>query len=108
VKTIIASVITAIGASVCCIGPVVAVTVGAGALGAASIRFEPYRPAFLALTLAFLGLAFYRVYRPAADACAPGATCPPAPRVRTKLMLWVAATVIVLLIMFPYYVEFLL
>ena len=107
-KTVIATLVTAMAASVCCIGPVVAVTVGAGALGAASIQFEPYRPLFLALTLALLGFAFYRVYRPAANVCASGSTCRPASQTRAKVMLWIAAAVVVILITFPYYVEFLL
>lgn len=107
-KTIFASVVTAIAASACCIGPVVAVTLGASALGAASIQLEPYRPLFVTLTLAFFGFAFYRVYRPAADVCTPESTCGPASQTRAKVMLWIAAAVAVILVTFPYYIEFLL
>ena len=46
-KAVVASVVVAAAASVCCIGPVVAAVLGAGVLGAASTRFEPYRPWFL-------------------------------------------------------------
>jgi mercuric ion transport protein len=57
-KAVVASVVAATAASVCCIGPVVAAVLGAGALGAASTRFEPYRPWFLGLTMILLGVGF--------------------------------------------------
>jgi MerT mercuric transport protein len=66
------SVVTAVTASVYCIGPVVAVTLGAGALTAGSVRFERHRPA---LTVALLGFAFYRVFRPSPADCAADSTC---------------------------------
>lgn len=58
-------------ASACCIGPVVFSVIGAGALGAAAVRLEPYRPWFMAFTLVLVSLAFYGAYRPIpADGCA--------------------------------------
>ena len=92
------SVVTAVAASVCCIGPVVAVTVGAGALTAFSVRFEPFRPVFLTLTVALLGFAFYRAYRPSPAVCSADSTCPPAANRRAKLMLWFAAVVVLLFV----------
>lgn len=67
------SVVTAVAASVCCIGPVVAVTAGASALTAVAVRFEPFRQVFLMLTVALLGFAFHRVYRPSPPECAADA-----------------------------------
>lgn len=101
------SVVTAVAASVCCIGPVVAVTLGAGALTAGSIRFEPYRPVFLTLTVALLGFAFYGVYRPSGDTCATDGPCPPAANRRATLIVWFVAGVVLLFVAFPYYVEYL-
>ena len=103
-----ASVLTAVVASVCCIGPVVAVTLGAGALTAVSIRFEPYRPVFLTLTVALLGFSFYRVYQPAAETCGADSTCPPTANRRAKLVVWFVGFVVLLFVTFPYYVEYLL
>jgi len=71
------SILTAIAASLYCIGPVVAVTAGA-ALTAVAVRFEPFRPLFLTLSLGLLGFAFYRVYPRSSAACAVDSTCPPA------------------------------
>jgi mercuric ion transport protein len=90
-------------ASLCCIGPVLFVTLGVGA-GLAS-RFEPLRPLFTVLTLALLGLGFYTVYgrRPAAaPACSDAETCAaPRNRTRDKILLWTAAIVAVIVLTFP-------
>ena len=107
-KTAWLSVVTALAASVCCIGPVVAVTLGASALTAVAVRFEPYRPVFLTLTLALLGFAFYGVYRPAIGTCSPDGTCPPTANRRTRRLVWFAAVVVLSFITFPYYIGYLL
>ncbi len=65
------SLISALLASVCCIGPVffAAIGVGAGASGllADTARFlawlTPFRPIFIGFTYIFLGIGFYRAYR---------------------------------------------
>lgn len=106
-KAAIGSVIAAAGASACCVGPVVFSLVGAGALGAASMQLEPYRPWFLALTLALLGVAFVTAYRRQPAACADG-NCTPSSRRTAKAVLWVAVVLAVLLITFEYYVELLI
>lgn len=106
-KTAIGSVLTAAGASICCIGPVVFSALGVGALGAAATRFEPYRPVFLTLTAALLAGSFYIVYRPSGDACAADETCQPAPKRTAKIVLWLATLLVILLITFPYYVNWL-
>jgi len=104
-KALVASVVAAVGAAVCCAGPVVAAVLGVGAIGAASRWFEPYQPWFLGLTVILLGMAFVSTYRrqPAA-ACADG-SCAPSSRRTAKIVLWVAAVVVGLLAAFPYYVE---
>lgn len=89
-------------ASLCCIGPVLFVTLGIGA-GLAS-TFEPLRPVFTALTVGILAVGFYVVYqKPAAtEACAPSAGCSvPRSRIRDKVILWSATVVALLLLSFP-------
>lgn len=104
-KTVIGSVVAAIAASACCLGPVVLWLLGAGALGAAATRLEPLRPVFLGLTLALLGSAFYVTYRPARAACAPDGSCASAPKPTAKIVLWIATVLVLLLVTFPYYVN---
>jgi mercuric ion transport protein len=103
VKIIAGSLVAAIGASACCLGPVVFSLVGAGALAAASMRLEPYRPWFLAATVVLLGTAFVTTYRASAATCGE-VTCPSSSRRRTRMFLWLAVVLVVLLVTFPYYV----
>jgi mercuric ion transport protein len=95
--------------SLCCVGPLLFVTLGVGA-GLAS-TFEPLRPAFGVVMLGLFGLAFYSVYGRRAlrtaseseqDACATGPACAtPRNRVREQVILWVAISVALILWTFP-------
>lgn len=97
-------------ASLCCVGPLLFVTLGVGA-GVAS-RFEPLRPLFTALTLALLAVGFYLVYgraparagepAPEGAACGPDGSCAvPRNRTRDKVLLWVATVVAIVFLTFP-------
>jgi mercuric ion transport protein len=105
-KTAVASVVAAAAASVCCIGPVVAAALGAGALGAASTRMEPYRPWFLGVTMVCLVIGFVSAYRREPE-CADD-TCAPTSRRSAKIILWIAVGVVGLLAAFPYYMRWFL
>ncbi len=105
-KTIVASVITAVGASACCLGPFVLSLVGAGALGAAATQFEPYRPFLLGVTFVLLASAFYVTYRSAkGSSCAADGGCTTSSNRTAKIVLWIATLLVVLLVAFPYYIE---
>jgi mercuric ion transport protein len=101
----IGAIVSALLASLCCIGPVLFVTVGVGA-GLAT-WFEPLRPVFTVLTVALMAVGFYSVYgRSAArteESCEEGATCTPrsASRTRDKLVLWSATLIALMLLTFP-------
>ena len=106
-KTPFGAIGAAVAASACCIAPVLFSLLGAGALGASAIKFEPYRPWFLGLTVVVLGVAFYSAYRPvAADTCADS-TCTPNSKRTAKIIVWIAAALVTLLITFPYYISYL-
>ncbi len=95
----------AVGASLCCILPILVAVAGVGsaALGA---RFEPFRPYFIVLTVGLLAVAFYRAYKP--QECAPGETCAvPAGQRRYRILLWIVAALAAALMTFPYYSEWL-
>jgi mercuric ion transport protein len=103
-RAVAGSVIAAVVASACCIGPVVLVLLGVGAFGASLAALEPYRPVFLTVTAAFLGVAFYTAYRPINDC---DAVCTPASRRGARRTLWFATIIVLVLVTFPYYVRFL-
>ena len=98
------SVIAAVAASICCIGPLAALTLGAGSLAAAS-GLEKWRPLFLGVTFVLLGVAWYLTYRrPKAEACTGGTACAARPGAKGgKAVLWVATALTVALAALPLY-----
>src|SRR5713226_7325177 len=72
------SILAAITASLCCIGPLVAVALGAGGFAASAV-FEKWRPVFLGATFTFLALAWYLTYRKPKAACEEGWPAQPNP-----------------------------
>lgn len=98
-----AGVIAALAASICCIGPILLLSLGIGGAWISSlILFEPYRPIFIVLTLLFLGLAFHRVYI-ASQACPPrSASDNPRLLRQWRLGFWIAAIIAFALIAVPW------
>ncbi len=91
----------------CCVFPVAFSFLGAGGL-AFAMTLLPYRPYFVALTLAFLGAGFYFAYRPEKEECAPGALCAaPKSRKLQRASLWTVTALTLALLAFPYLVPYL-
>lgn len=100
-----ASVVAALGASICCIGPIAAAFLGLTSMGAL-VKYEPYRPILTVLTLAILAGAFCLAYRkPSAAACEPGSLCATegVSRVQkmNRVVLWVVTVVVLSILTFP-------
>jgi len=97
-----ASVLAGIGASVCCVGPLVLLALGIGGAWVGNLTaLEPYRPLFIGLTLLFLGLAFRKLYL-VPQICAPGEPCAdPTTRRRQRLTFWVVAVLLLGLLAVP-------
>lgn len=95
------SVLAAITASLCCIGPLVAVLLGASGFAASAV-FEKWRPVFLGVTFSLLALAWYLTYRKPKAACAEGSACATKPVSKwNKMVLWFATGVVLLMAAFP-------
>ena len=102
--SLIAGVLAALGATACCFGPLLLVTLGLGGAWVSSLRtLEAYQPAFALLTLAFIGFAFYRLYiQP--RRCAPGDVCAlPAVLKRQRIVFWLVVVIITAMFAFPLY-----
>ena len=70
-----AGVFAAIGASLCCVAPLVLLMLGvSGAWIASLVATEPYRPALVIVALLFFALAFRRLYV-APTTCTPRQAC---------------------------------
>lgn len=101
----VGAVLAAIGASACCVLPLVMGLLGIGSAALAA-RLEPLRPLFIVLTAGFLGFGFYQAYRK--PRCKPGEACAvPANRTRQRIILWVVAVLSALALGFPYYAVYL-
>ncbi len=101
--SLVAGVVAAIGASVCCVGPLALLTLGIGGAWIANLTaLEPLRPWFIAATLVFLGLAFRRLYLQP-QVCEPGAACAePIVLKRQRLIFWVVALALLALLSVPW------
>lgn len=93
------SVLASIAASICCIGPFLAIFLGLGTFGAA-IGLEDLRPYLLGLTALLLGIAFYSTYRNRAGRCADG-NCTAGRS--SRVALWTITGVVIAAAAFPYY-----
>ena len=63
-KKIVTGVLAAIGASLCCITPVLAVLAGSTGLASSFSWMEPFRPYLIALTILVLGYAWWDKLKP--------------------------------------------
>lgn len=113
--TIFGSVGAAVAAAVCCLGPVVLVSLGVtGAWIGNLSAVEPYRPIFMVVAAGLLGFGFYRVYGKSEqhEACDEGEACgedeacevPKATRIN-KVSLWIATVLVAFFFASPYLFE---
>lgn len=102
-RALTAGVLSAIGASVCCVGPLLLVALGIGGTWVGNLTaMEPYRPIFIGLTLLFLGLAFRKLYL-APQVCAPGTPCAdPRTIKRQRLTFWIVSLSLLVLLVIPW------
>lgn len=95
--------LAAMTASLCCVVPLVLVTLGVGGAWVASLsRFEPLRPVFVAITLVMLFLAWRKLYQPAS--CTPDKVCAdPGIQRRQRAIFWIVSALIMVLLVFPWF-----
>lgn len=103
--SLVAGILVAIGASACCVGPLVLLALGIGGAWIGTLTaFEPYRPLFIGLTLIFLALAFRKLYL-VPQGCAPGESCAdPQTRRRQRVVFWFVVVLLVGLLAVPWFV----
>ena len=99
------SLVAAVLASSCCIGPLLLVTLGvSGAWIGNLTALEPYQPILMLITLVFLASGFWQVYFRPARACKPDDACArPISGGLVKTVLWVATVLVVSAITIDYW-----
>ena len=103
----IGAVLAAIGASLCCVGPLLLLSLGIGGAWMSSLTsMETFRPFFLILTLIFIGLGFRKLYL-VPDSCKEGQVCASSEvKHKQRMIFWIGSALILLLLTFPWYAPF--
>lgn len=103
----IGAVLAAIGASACCIGPLVLLSLGIGGAWMTTLTsMEAVRPVFLIATLVFIGLAFRKLYL-VPDHCETGEACASTTVQRNqRILFWVGSVLLIALLAFPWYAPY--
>jgi mercuric ion transport protein len=101
--TLAGGVLAGIGASACCIGPLLLVSLGIGGAWISHLTaLEPLRPVFIALTVMFLGLAFRSLYL-VPQSCTVDEKCfADQTRKAQRILFWVLAPLVILLVGSPW------
>lgn len=101
---LIGAIVSAIVASICCIGPLVLVGLGVSGAWIGSLSaFHQYRPIFMPIAFIFLAFAFYKVYsKPKTEDCKTNSYCanPKADKIN-KMALWGVTVLVVGMLIFP-------
>ncbi len=102
---LIGGVLAAVGASICCAGPLILLLLGISGSWISNLTLlEPYRPIFIVVVLALFGFAGWKVYRPVEE-CEPGTVCAiPKTRKRRQVIFWLSALAALLLITSNYWI----
>lgn len=101
-KFIWTSIITAIGASLCCITPVLALISGASGMASTFSWLDPFRPYLVGVTILVLGFAWYQNLFPKKEMscnCEDEKT----PFMQTKTFLSIVTVFAIVMLLFPHY-----
>lgn len=100
--SLLASVAAGIGASICCVGPLLLLALGISGSWIANLSaMEPYRPLLIGMTLMFLYLSFRRLYL-VPPICVPGTACAkPQVAKRRRVVFWIVTSLILGLLAIP-------
>lgn len=103
----IGAVLAGIAASVCCVGPLLLLSLGIGGAWMSTLTaMESVRPLFLILSVIFIALGFRKLYLMPSN-CTAGEACATSEILhRQRLMFWIGSALIVMLLAFPWYAPF--
>lgn len=108
-KLLAAGIVAALGASLCCITPVLALIAGISGAASAFSWLDPLRPFFLGLTMLVLGFAWYQKLKPKKQNLScdcddePEGERRPKPFFHSRSFLGIVTVFAVFLLAFPYY-----
>ena len=100
----IGAIVAAIGASACCVGPLLLLSMGIGGAWMSTLTsMSAIRPFFIIITLIFIALGFRKLYLLPSQ-CEADSTCAASDtQRRQRLFFWGGLVFILLLLTFPWY-----
>jgi len=104
-KLIITGITTAIGASLCCITPVLALISGVSGMASSFSWIEPLRPYLVGITIFVLGFAWYQKLKPSKEIECDCSIDEKPSFIHSKLFLGIVTVFAGLMLAFPYYSE---
>ena len=107
--TLIGGLLAGIGASACCVGPFLLLTLGVSGSWIGNLTaMTEYRPYLIGLTLLFMGLAFRKLYLVPQN-CEIDTPCASPGYIKNqRLIFWAISIFVLLMITFPYYAPYFL
>ncbi len=102
-KILFTGIITAIGASLCCITPVLAVVSGASGLASTFAWLDPFRPYLIAITVVILAFAWYLKLKPQKEIDCDCEEDEKKPFMQSKTFLGLVTVFAAVMLAFPYY-----
>lgn len=102
---LIGGVLAAVGASLCCVGPFILLTLGIGGAWIGNLTLlEPYRPVFIVIVMLLFGWVGWQINRPV-EACVPGTVCAvPQTQKRRRVIFWIMAIIALVLVTSSYWI----
>jgi len=102
---IVGGLIAAIGAGLCCAGPLILLLLGVSGSWISNLTlFEPLRPFFIITVVALFSWAGWKIYRPI-EVCEEGAACAvPQIRKRRQVIFWLTALAALSLVTSNYWI----
>jgi len=103
-KLTVLGVIVGLLASLCCIGPLLALSLGLGFLGNISY-LEPARPYLIGLLLALLMIAFYQAFIKKEGSCADNEVCQ-TKQIGSKTIFFILLVITIISIFSPFLAQY--
>ena len=101
----IGGILAAIGAGVCCVGPLVLLLLGISGSWIGNLTaFEPYRPVFVLFVVLLFSYSGWKIYRPVDECKADTACAVPATQQRRKVIFWLSALTALILVTSNYWI----
>ena len=108
-RSLTLAVVAGLGASACCIGPLLLLSLGLGGAWVGNLTaMEPYSGYFTAIAFIILCVVFHKLYI-APKQCDEGAVCvDPKVLKNQRIIFWLTTILLIAMVSFPYYADYII